>query len=285
VSERTAGGSGRAGADSYRDAGGSTGVYPAGYALFVAGDAPFRRGSSLLEVLDLLRALSRIDTEIQELEAENERLPEEIEELEAERRRMRADLEAAEGELESLSKDRKLMERELEDLQAKLADLTAKRLAIKTNEEYAALSHEITFVEREIEVKEDAILGILERQEAVAATIAEFREGVSESEREIDRGVEALQAELSRLDDALAVKRDERLRVATRIDDSVLERYERILASKGDTALANVSDGACSGCYMTLPPQTVIEVKRADRLMECQSCGRILFWRPEPDGG
>jgi hypothetical protein len=239
----------------------------------------------LLEVLELLRSLSRIDTEIQELAGESERLPEEIDELLAERRRVRADLDEAEGELESLGKDRKLMERELEDLQAKLADLTAKRLAIKTNEEYAALSHEITFVEREVEGKEDAILGILERQEAVAGSIAGLREGVSEAERDLDRRVEALREELSRIDAALAVKRDERLRVATRIDGSILERYERILTSKGDTALANVSDGACSGCYMTLPPQTVIEVKRADRLMECQSCGRILFWRPDPDVG
>lgn len=239
----------------------------------------------MLEVLELLRSLSRIDTEIQELVAESERLPEEIDELLAERRRLRADLDAAEGELEGLGKDRKLMERELEDLQAKLADLTAKRLAIKTNEEYAALSHEITFAEREVEGKEDAILGILERQESVAGSIEGLREGVSEAERDLDRRVEALREELSRIDDALAVKRDERLRVATRIDGSILERYERILTSKGDTALANVSDGACSGCYMTLPPQTVIEVKRADRLMECQSCGRILFWRPDPDGG
>jgi predicted nucleic acid-binding Zn-ribbon protein len=239
----------------------------------------------LLEVLELLRSLSRIDTEIQELAAESERLPEEIDELLAERRRLRADLDAAEGELEGLGKNRKLMERELEDLQAKLADLTAKRLAIKTNEEYAALSHEITFAEREVEGKEDAILGILERQESVAGSIEGLRQGASEAERDLDRRVEALREELSRIDDALAVKRDERLRVATRIDGSILERYERILTSKGDTALANVSDGACSGCYMTLPPQTVIEVKRADRLMECQSCGRILFWRPDPDVG
>jgi predicted nucleic acid-binding Zn-ribbon protein len=239
----------------------------------------------LLEVLELLRSLSRIDTEIQELAAENERVPGEIGELEDERRRLRADLDAAEGRLEDLGKDRKHMERELEDLQAKLADLSAKRLAIKTNEEYAALSHEIAFVEREVEEKEDAVLGILERQEAASGDLAGLREGVSEAERDLDARIEALGQELSRLDDALAVKRDERLRVATRIDGAVLERYERILASKGDTALANVSDGACSGCYMTLPPQTVIEVKRADRLMECQSCGRILFWRPEPDGG
>lgn len=239
----------------------------------------------MLEVLELLLTLSRIDTEIQELAAESERLPEVVEELRGERRRVRAELEAAEGKSEDLSKDRKRMERELEDLQAKLADQSAKRLAIKTNEEYAALTHEITFVTREIEEKEDAILGVLEQSESAGDELASLREEVSAVEQDLDGRIESLRQELSRLDDELAVKRDERLRVATRVDRVVLRRYERILASKGDSALANVADGACSGCYMTLPPQTVIEVKRADHLMECQSCGRILFWQLEQESG
>lgn len=239
----------------------------------------------MFEVLELLLALSRIDTEIQDLYAESELLPESIEELDGERRRARADLEAVEGRFEDLTKDRKRLERELSDLQAKHADLTAKRLAIKTNEEYAALSHEITFVDREIEEKEDAILRILEQQESASSELSGLRDQVAAVEQGIDGRIEGLREELKRLEDALVIKRDERLRVATRVDDEVLKRYERILASKGDSALANCSDGACSGCYMTLPPQTVIEVKRADHLMECQSCGRILFWQPEPESG
>lgn len=239
----------------------------------------------MLDVLELLFALSRIDATIQEMEAESEHLPELVEELEEERRQARAELEGAEGTFEALGKDRKRMERELEDLQAKLADLSAKQLAIKTNEEYAALSREITFVKGEIEQKEDAILAILEQSEGVARDVEGSREKAARAERELVERIEALQTELSRLGDALAIKRDERLRVTTRIDRAVLGRYERILASKGDSALANVADGACSGCCMTLPPQTLIEVKRADRLMECQSCGRILFWGPEPESG
>lgn len=239
----------------------------------------------MLDVLELLLALSRIDTEIQELTAESEDLPERVEELEEERRRVRVELEGVEAEFEDLGKDRRRMERELDDLQAKLADLSAKQLVIKTNEEYAALSHEMTFVRNEIEEKEDAILGILEQSDVGSRELAGLREGASTAERELVQRIESFKEELSRLDDALAIKRDERLRVATRIDDVVLDRYERILASKGDSALANVSDGACSGCHMTLPPQTVIEIKRADHLMECQSCGRILFWRWEPESG
>jgi predicted nucleic acid-binding Zn-ribbon protein len=242
------------------------------------------KGAQVLEVLELLLALSGIDTEIQELTAQNEDLPERVAELEEERRRVRAEVEEVEHRLEELAADRKRMERELEDLQAKLADLTAKQLAIKTNEEYAALSHEISFVKTEIVEKEDAVLGVLEQAEGASRELEALRERAASAERDLDGRIGALKEELSRLDDALAIKRDERLRVATRIDDSVLERYERILASKGDSALANVSDGSCSGCYVTLPPQTVIEVKRADRLMECQSCGRIMYWRPEPDG-
>ena len=235
----------------------------------------------MLETLELLTVLSEIDEQIQELTAQNEELPEVIDELESERKQARSLLADVQGRFEDLAKERKRMERELEDLQAKLADLSAKQLAIKTNEEYAALSHEIGFVKTEIERKEDAILAILEQADGASREVADVADQTEARDRELLERAEALRGELSRLGDALAVKRDERLRVAKRIDPSVLERYERILASKGDSALAPVLDGACSGCYIKLPPQTVIEIKRADRLIECQSCGRILIFRRE----
>lgn len=239
----------------------------------------------MLDALELLVALSEIDAEIQELTARNEELPEAIEGLEDERSRVRARLADVEGGFEGLAKERKRMERELEDLQAKLADLSAKQLVIKTNEEYAALSHEIGFVKKEIEEEEDAILAILEQADGASGEVADMSRETEAAERDLEQRVVAFRSELSRLGDALAVKRDERLRVAKRIDPATLERYERILASKGDSALALVLGGACSGCYIKLPPQTVIEIKRADRLIECQSCGRILIFRRERESG
>jgi hypothetical protein len=45
---------------------------------------------------------------------------------------------------------------------------------------------------------------------------------------------------------------------------------------KGEAA-AIVRKGNCSGCYNSIPPQRVIEIKTAEKVFTCQSCGRILI--------
>ncbi|MBD3347664.1 MAG: hypothetical protein GF400_00520 [Candidatus Eisenbacteria bacterium] len=233
------------------------------------------------EQLELLIELSRIDEGLQELELERESLPSEIAKLEARKQDLRDSIAEREKQLEETARERALQERELEKLSSRLEAEKARRLEIKTNEEYAALSLEIEQTSTRISEAEDTILRALETAEQASSGLAEARREADREIADLDASAAELAAELGRLDDALAVKRDERLRLSKRIDGGVLGRYERILLSKGDSAVAVVSDGICSGCRIKLPPQTVIEVRRRDELIECQSCGRILLWKPE----
>ena len=239
----------------------------------------------MLEQLELLLALSQIDSELQDVVGEHESLPDEIASLGQEKERLGEAIVEKEDGLDDMKRDRQKLERELEDLSAKLLDLTSKQLVIKTNEEYAALSLEIEHTKSRISDTEDAILRSLERADECTEELSAAREVAAAAARDLESRISALRSELRRLDDAVAVKKDERLRVATRVDSPLLARYDRILVSKGDSALARVVDGACSGCRMKLPPQFIIEIKRADRMIECQSCGRILFWRREVEDG
>ena len=239
----------------------------------------------MLEQLELLLALSQIDSELQDVVGEHESLPDDIASLGEEKAKLGEAIVEKKDRLDDMRKDRQRLERELEDLSAKLSDLMSKQLLIKTNEEYAALSLEIEHAKSQISDTEDAILRGLELADECVEELDAAREVAASAERDLGSRIAGLRSELKRLDDAVAVKKDERLRVATRVDSLALKRYDRILASKGDSALARVVDGACSGCRMKLPPQFVIEIKRADRLIECQSCGRILFWRRESEDG
>jgi hypothetical protein len=59
----------------------------------------------------------------------------------------------------------------------------------------------------------------------------------------------------------------------------LLQRYRRILANKGDMAIAPITNGnMCGGCHMKLTPQTVIEAKSNADPATCEQCGRFLFW-------
>ena len=233
------------------------------------------------EKLELLVELSRIDDRLQDLHVERESLPGDIARLESEKEELRKGIADREKQIESSTLERSRLELDLEDQSAKLKKLESKRIEIKTNEEYAALSLEIEHTRQQISEAEDAMLRRMEESEEASSGLDEARREADVAIEELDGQVSELRAELERLDDAIAVKRDERLRLSKRIDEQTLRRYDRILSSKGDSALASVSGGVCSGCRIKLPPQMVIEVKRSDKLIECQSCGRILHWEKE----
>jgi predicted nucleic acid-binding Zn-ribbon protein len=242
-------------------------------------------GGLVLEQLGLLLELQEIDADLADMSRQGELLPVRIDELESERARVRAVQQEKEHALEEAKKERQHKEHELEDATVRINELQAKQIVIRTNEEYAALTHEIGFAKQDISDLEDGVLKLLEETEELSEGAERAGAEAVEAERTIGESVSELRASLDELNDALAVRKDERLRIAMRVDESLLRWYEGILRSKGDCALAQVVDGACSGCYKSLPPQTVIEVKRATRFTECDGCGRLLYWRRETDVG
>jgi predicted nucleic acid-binding Zn-ribbon protein len=239
----------------------------------------------LPEQLELLCQISDIDGELSDLLLEYEELPGQVSELEEQKASILKDVADRQQALDESVSARRHAERDLEDLTIKLKDFESKRLQIKTNEEYAALLLEIEHTRTAISEAEDVILKGLETAEEETAALEKAKADADSASRILDEKIGALRAELGRLDDAVAVKRDERLRIATRLDKALLDKYERILESKGDTAMACASSGVCSGCRIKLPPQMVIEVKRATTLMECQSCGRIFYWKADDEVG
>ena len=53
--------------------------------------------------------------------------------------------------------------------------------------------------------------------------------------------------------------------------------YDRLLPGKGGPdALAPVKGRSCTGCYTDLTPQNYNDLK-ADRVVACKSCGRLLY--------
>jgi uncharacterized protein len=68
----------------------------------------------------------------------------------------------------------------------------------------------------------------------------------------------------------------ERARVFPAVPDNFISMYERIRPAKDGIAVVAVREGACGGCYHTLPRQLVLEMKKSEKHTVCESCGRII---------
>ncbi|MCE5343075.1 MAG: C4-type zinc ribbon domain-containing protein [Eubacteriales bacterium] len=60
------------------------------------------------------------------------------------------------------------------------------------------------------------------------------------------------------------------------IDPNLMERYQTI-KKHCVPPVAKLVDGQCGGCYMGLPQVTLRNLKSGAKLIECESCGRMII--------
>jgi predicted nucleic acid-binding Zn-ribbon protein len=66
------------------------------------------------------------------------------------------------------------------------------------------------------------------------------------------------------------------------VDEIFLAHYDRVVKGRR-TALAGVRDQICLACNVMLRPQTYNELRSGEKLITCDSCGRILYYDASAD--
>jgi predicted nucleic acid-binding Zn-ribbon protein len=49
--------------------------------------------------------------------------------------------------------------------------------------------------------------------------------------------------------------------------------------------LAEAKNYSCMACRVTIRPQVFTDIRRAETIIECENCGRILYYRAEAAAG
>lgn len=63
---------------------------------------------------------------------------------------------------------------------------------------------------------------------------------------------------------------------AKKVDPQLLAKY-RSIKQHCTPPMAKLINGQCSGCFMSLPSATLLDIRNGDRIVECDNCGRILY--------
>jgi hypothetical protein len=234
--------------------------------------------ATMSEAVDLLLKLQSIDYQLGELERSKDYLPDMISQLEGEIKQAQTELAGTKDQLEATRLENKRLELRVKDKQIELERLQKQMLIIKTNKEYDALAREIDHVKADIAASEDGILSTMERIEALQKEIGEKEERSQQIQAGNGTQLGSIKGEMDSVGDKIQIKEDERHNIIVRLDDGLVSVYERVRRGKGGGAVVSVKNRACTGCHKTLPPQLVQEIRRAERIITCDSCGRILIW-------
>ncbi len=217
-----------------------------------------------LEIIDLKKKLQTSEDELNKLKEE---LSPKLEAFKAKKNSL------AEKELET-----KKNEGELKEKEESLKELQKCIYNVKNAKELNAIDTEITATKKQISELEDLNIKALDELENLKKEIEEEEQiitgqekNVTELENKIKEGKKKYNEELRNLQS----KRDD---IAKNIDANLLADYEFIANNKDGIGVVAVKNGVCSGCYMTIPPQTVNDIRKGFSIVHCQFCSRILYY-------
>jgi predicted nucleic acid-binding Zn-ribbon protein len=181
-------------------------------------------------------------------------------------------------QIEALDRDAAKVEHEVDSLNQKAAAEQARMTsgAVANPRELDAMSHEIENLRRRVADREDELLVIMERREALERSAAEAERVAVEKRETADAVRRSSGAELDQVEAELAARESERPAATAAVDPDVLELYEELRPQKKGVAAAALVDNVCQGCHEQLSAVELDHVRRADGVPRCEHCRRIL---------
>ncbi|HOV92018.1 MAG TPA: C4-type zinc ribbon domain-containing protein [Candidatus Kapabacteria bacterium] len=224
-----------------------------------------------------LASLSYIDQRLDELNEEFGELPRLEKDKQHELALAKLQLEETQNVIDELQKFLSTAKVTLIELKDKEENLAKKQFLVRNNKEFDALSKEIEQLKQEHNdlstryrnegIKEENLMRILEEQrskyERLKTELLNIRKNIEELAGEQKEEVRSLN--------------EQKEQIVNHLHTYNYKEYNRIRKNFSDAA-TQIVRGRCSGCFNTITPQKIVEVRNnKDTLYLCDHCGRILL--------
>ena len=232
----------------------------------------------MLPDLERLIRLQQLETDVAAARQAVEAFPAQRDELEARVARHAARFEAAEQRLAEHKTTRRALEKSVAEVQARLARSRDHSLAVKTNKELWAIQSEIEKADAEVGRLEDRILEAMIETDELTSSIAAERQALEEERAAVGEEQRRLERERDRLQARVARHAEDRAAIVSGLSPHLLETFDNLLRSRNGVAVGEARDGRCRSCQIRLRPQLYNDVRLNQRLIQCESCRRILHF-------
>jgi uncharacterized protein len=229
--------------------------------------------------IPLLLELQKTDNEIAALRANLEAAPKRIRENDGKLNGARAAVATAKEALAQLVATRKKSDFEVSEWRERVKKFKSQTSAVKTNEAYKALLHEIANAETEIGKLEDVQLEQMIVSEEAEKRVKSAEAALAESEKTISAERQQIENAARRVNRKMLADIAVREKLAAQVPEEVLNIYARAAKRHHGQALAEAVGEQCRGCGMRLLPhlyQQVYQPQDHD-IHTCETCSCILY--------
>lgn len=232
--------------------------------------------ASLVELQEIDHQISKLDAQIADGFAGLEKSQVEISERRDLITRLEEKIEASEAR-------RRELEAGVEDELVRIKDRQTKLMNVQTNREYQSLLREIEDGKKNNKQREEEVVLLMEEVETLRGQLAEETNLCKAKEKLLSEEQATAEKKAAELNNKKAKVAKARAEKAEAVAPNLLRKYEMLRERRNGTALAPVRDGVCRGCNMNIPPQLFIELQKAEQLLSCPTCNRLMFHEVEEE--
>lgn len=229
---------------------------------------------------DLIK-LSKFDTAISmfepKIEIEKAKLATFVETAET----IKASINSIYLEIDELKSKRTKNNIHLGELKTKLDTIAKKNKDVHNEKELKALQLEEEIAKEQISFANEEIDRFDTLSKSKEVVLKELQEKLSVEEEDIKEIQVAVDTSIEEINKERNFVYKDRSELLEKFDNKILTFYEKIKRWAKDSAVVPVRKQACYGCYMKINDKTYAEVIKAEEIVNCPHCGRILYKEDE----
>ena len=229
---------------------------------------------------DLIK-LSKFDTAISmfepKIENEKAKLATFVETAEA----IKASINSIYSEIDDVKSKRTKNNIHLGELKTKLDNIAKKNKDVHNDKELKALQLEEEIAKEQISFANEEIDRLDNLTKSKESVLKELQEKLSSEENDIKEIQVSVDGTIESINKERNLVYQDRSILLEKFDNKILTFYEKIKRWAKDSAVVPVKKQACYGYHMKINDKTYAEVIKAEEIVNCPHCGRILYKEDE----
>lgn len=229
------------------------------------------------DVISQLIALQRLDLQLDTIDQEILQEQEAIDLQSTLLAQRESNIEDLQEQIYAMEQERRTLELESEEEMAHVKSRQSKMMQVQTGREQTALLKEIEDGKRGIKEKEEKLVALMEATEDLTNQISHQKELLAAETKKLEEETAKAKAAIEAITQTKEDHNSKRQQQAKEVDKKLLNKYNLLRERRKGLAVANVLQGVCQGCFMSIPPQQYNLLLRGDRHLDCPVCQRIIY--------
>lgn len=230
------------------------------------------------DAIEKLLDLQAKDARVLKMEGQLAHIPRERQDIEAKITAEKAVEAAAKEQLRALEIKRKDIEGQIADAENKLVQYKTQQLAVKKNDEYQAMTHQIEIMGERVGQLEDEEIQVMFAIDEANAALEKVRAKVAARIAECEGELKLLQQQEEGIRASIEEARRERDEARAAVPERYIRAYTRARSRvKMGPAIVPVLEHKCGGCYLRLDNESMSMAADSGEDAFCPNCGRYLY--------